>query len=387
MRVVVVALVLTACASRPAQPPHAPAPRVQRAGTRAAISTPLRIRAPRPDVSFPDLVPDLAEEPRWPLTGMQHPSLQPSFDVADALAEPGIGWMELCARNVDRRRDPAHRDELLYLAGWCAASRHDAAAAVALLAQVRGSAVPGISRGVGFDIANILVDTQDAEHADQILVAAQLRSAELYDLLAASYFEIGRNDDSVQATSAALQLDARRAPAATCHRLARVALLGPEASRGFDVDELSSAAHAKQPDPVCVELAAEVSCVVDPAVRCHDYEALHHVDHGVQLLAALVEHWREPRDWRGWLDVALDIHRQGPQPQTLEMESGALDAAVVGSECKEHELRSIADRMDQTAAMAHAPGLATRIEWARSLWRDPDECTKFRARWLTDNPQ
>lgn len=380
-------LVLAACAPKPAAPLPVVRAITHPASMRAPISNPLRIRAPRLDVDFPDLVPDLAEEPRWPLTGMQHPSLQPSYDVADALAEPGITWTDLCARNVDRRRDPAHRDELVYLAGWCAAQHHDAAAAVGWLAQVRSSAVPGIARGVGFDIANILVDTQDEEHADQILTAAQLRSAELYDLLAAAYFEIGRNDDAVQATAAALQLDTRHARSATCHRLARAALLGPEAGRGFDVAELASAADGKPPDPVCVELAAEVACVVDPDVGCQDYDALHHIDRGLQQLAALAEHWREPRDWQEWMDVALRIHTQGPRNQTLEMESGALEAAVVGTECQPHPLHAIAEDIDLAFSMPHAPGLATKLEWARTLWKAPDQCAAFRARWLADHPQ
>lgn len=379
-------LALASCAPKPAEPVPVEPRIAHPIGLRAPISDPLRIRAPRPDVTFPDLVPDLAEEPRWPLTGMQHPSLQPSFDVADALAEPGITWTDLCARNVDRRRDPSHRDELIYLAGWCAAQRHDAAAAIGLLAQVRSSAVPGIARGVGFDIANILVDTQDAEHADQILVATGLRSTEVYDLLAAAYFEIGRNDDAVQATSAALQLDAHHTRAATCHRLARAALLGPEASRAFDVDELTSASHAKVPDPVCVELAAEVACLVDPDAGCRDYDLAHRIDGRIHNLAVLAEHWREPRDWQEWMDVAFRIELQGPRNQTLDMESGALDAAVVGTECQGPALQSIATRLDHFVA-DHAPGLATKLEWARTLWKAPDRCRAFRAQWLRDNPQ
>ena len=380
-------LALAACAPHPAAPLPVVSPIAHPAGMRAPISNPLLVRAPRPDVSFPDLVPDLAEEPRWPLTGMQHPSLQPSFDVADALAEPGITWTELCARNVDRRRDPAHRDELIYLAGWCAAARHDAAAAVGLLAQVRSSAVPGIAHAVGFDIADILVDSQDAEHADRILVAIQLRSAELYDLLAAAYFEIGRNDDAVQATAAALQLDARHTPAATCHRLARAALLGPAASQELEVDELTSASHSKVPDPVCVELAAEVACVANPELGCLGYMANHHIDAALKNLAALVEHWRDPRDWTDWMDVARRIHNQGPHTQTLAMESGALDAAIVGSECAPGRLRSIAHRIDSSFTLLHAPGLATKLDWARTLWKTPDACDAFRSRWLADNPQ
>ena len=383
-----VCLLGAACAPKPPEPLLPPKrPVARNLPARAPISNPLLIRAPRPDVTFPDLVPDLAEEPRWPLTGMQHPSLQPSYDVADALAEPGITWTDLCARSVDRRRDTAHRDELVYLGAWCAAERHDPSAAIRLLAQVRNSAVPGIAHAVPFDLANVLVDSQDAEHADRILDQTQLRTAPVYDVIAAAYFEVGRTDDAVQATTAALNIDYVHEQKTTCHRLARSALLSPEAARPLIVSELTNMAHRKAPDPVCVELAAEVACVVDPDSACSDYNASHHIDPSVQNLAAVAEHWREARDWKAWMDLALRIHRQGARPQTLAMESIALDAAVVASECEPYALRGIANRIDQFFTLPHAPGLATRLEWARTMWTTPDTCHAFRTKWLADNPQ
>ncbi len=378
--------VVAACAAKPAEPlrPVPPAPRVHAV---APIHVPPLVRAARADVTFPDLVPDLAEEPRWPLTGMQHPSLQPSYDIADALAEPGITWTELCARNVDRRRDAAHRDELLYLSGWCAAARHDPTAAVTLLAQVRGSAVPGIAHAVPFDIANILVDSQDAEHADAILVQAQIRGAHLYDMLAAAYFEIGRNDDALQATASALQLDSRHEAAATCHRLARSALLGPQASRALLVSELTSAANRKQPDPVCVELASEVSCVVDPEIGCYDYQRAHPMDAKLLELARLDEHWTAPRPWRDWLDVARDLHGDLARPQAAALFSAALDAAIVGCECDRLALRLISERVVNWTVTPGFEQVRPKVEWAAGLFRRPEECTSFRAHWLHDHPQ
>jgi hypothetical protein len=376
-------LLIAACAPKPAEPLPAVPEIAHPAGMRAPISNPLRIRAPRPDVTFPDVVPDLAEEPRWPLTGMQHPSLQPSFDVADALAEPGITWTDLCARNVDRRRDPAHRDELLYLAGWCAAQRHETAAAVGLLAQVRDSAVPGIARAVPFDVADILVDCEDAEHADQILTQAQLRSAALYDVLAAAYFEIGRTDDALQATTSALQLDARRENLATCHRFARAALLSPKASRDVLVDELARASRRKPPDPACEELAAAVSCVVHPFTGCADYRSLHPVDHGLVALAAIADEWSDARSWSEWMLTAQEIRNTVTRPETATMLSDALDAAVVASECQPDTLKHIAQLILDIAAGSQV----ARAMWLASLWQKPDECARFRTRWLADHPQ
>ncbi|MBV8756475.1 MAG: hypothetical protein JO257_04335 [Deltaproteobacteria bacterium] len=380
---------LAACAPKPATP-GAPAPSTASAelpGSRAQIRAPILIRAPRPDVTFPDLVPDLAEEPRWPLTGMQHPSLQPSYDVADTLAEPGITWTELCARSVDRRRDPSHHDELIYLGAWCAAERRDPETAVGLLAQVRGSAVPGIARAVPLDVANILVDSQDAEHADQILVHAQLRSAQLYDLIAAAYFEIGRNDDAVQATTSALQLDQRYDRAATCHRLARAALLGREASRVLLATELTRATNGKTPDPQCVELAAGVECAVDPEAGCRTYIVNHHIDDAVWRLAKIDEHWRDPQTWDGWLDVALHIELLTARPESLPMLSVAVEAAVVASECRQLPLQTISNRLDRMVRDGHIPGAAGKLDWARTLYQKPDDCAAFRTKWLADNPQ
>lgn len=378
-----VLVAMAACAPRPPEP----LPPVTRVRAVPPIHAPLLVRAPRAGVAFPDLVPELAEEPRWPLTGMQHPSLQPSYDIADALAEPGITWTDLCARNVDRRRDPAHRDELLYLSGWCAAARHDPAAAITLLAQVRGSAVPGIAHAVPFDVANILVDSQDAEHADQILDRAQLRTPPLYDVLAAAYFEIGRNDDAVEATAAALQLDSRHAPAATCHRLARSALLGPQASRALLVSELASAANKKPPDPVCVELASQVSCAVDPQAGCGSYWYGHTIDPELLDLARIDEHWTTARPWRDWLDLADEIHVDLARPQAAPMCTAALDAAIVASECDRLTLRHIAETIASWSATPGFELVRAKAEWAATLFRKPGECAAFRARWLVDHPQ
>lgn len=51
-------------------------------------------RIPRPVLAIAEPRPDLGEEPRWPLTIMQHPALEPQFNVAGALADPGISWRE-----------------------------------------------------------------------------------------------------------------------------------------------------------------------------------------------------------------------------------------------------------------------------------------------------
>ena len=141
-----------------------------------------------------------------------------------------------------------------------ASDKRDAIMAAALDLFVErgfhGTAVPEIASAVPFDLANILVDSQDAEHADQLLSDEGLRDPHLWDVLAASYFEVGKDGDAVHATSTALQLAPREAPATTCHRLTREILLGSDALGELVRKDLDRLSLGRAPDPTCIELAA-----------------------------------------------------------------------------------------------------------------------------------
>ena len=308
-------------------------------------------RFPRPELAIAEPKPDLTEEPRWPLTIMQHPALEPQFNVAGALADPGISWTELCARGVQHRHDPARQDELAYLGGWCAAEQHDVQLAMRDLAPLMRSPVPGIANGAPFDMVNVLVQSDDADHATQLLADQQLRDAHLWDLLAAAFFEIGKYNDALSATSTAMQLDPHPAPAATCHRLAREVLLGPESVRQLLREQLAALVHdRKHVDPTCEYLAAAIpvrsrrrllQVLREPAParrRRLPRAAVRAVEHSARLVGL------------DRLRVERDIYSS--RPGRSELTIAALDAAVVSSECKDLALAAVVTAVD---AM-HAPG-------------------------------
>lgn len=332
--------------------------------------------------------PDLSEEPRWPLSIMDHPKLEPHHDVAGVLAEPGISWTELCARGVDKRRDPSHRDELQYLSAWCAVAHHDVRTAVTTLAPLVHSVVPEIARAVPIDLANILVQSQDADHADQSLSDEGLRDPHLWDVLAASYFEIGKDADALHATSTALQLAYRAPPAETCHRLARELLLGSDALRDLVQKQLDALAGSKAPDPTCVELSASVSCVVDRVNGCMRYYGLKNIDPALGRLWALHEVWDHARDWSAWVDMAQRAHSMRVvDPIAIDMTLQALDAALVASNCEHKALSDIWRVADAMAIGQRAGSLEDRANLALTLRGSPKDCAAFRERWLAAHPQ
>lgn len=345
------------------------------------------VRVPRPELAIAEPKPDLTEEPRWPLTIMQHPALEPQFNVAGALADPGISWTELCARGVQHRHDPARQDELAYLGGWCAAEQHDVQLAVRDLAPLMRSPVPGIANGAPFDMVNVLVQSEDADHATQILADQQLRDAHLWDLLAAAYFEVGKNDDALSATTTAMQLDPHPAPAATCHRLARAVLLGPESVRQLLLEQLTATVHdRKHVDPTCEYLAAAIPCVL--GLDCYKYYANQNLHGDEVYLALLYEKWNTPHDWSGWIDYAWSAFHLVPATGSKELTLAAIDAAVVSGECNDLELASLVTAVD---AM-HATGtketwLMPKVSWVHALADDRAKCTAFRAQWLAAHPQ
>jgi hypothetical protein len=339
-------------------------------------------------MDIPDARVDLGEEPRWPLSIMDHPRLDPHFDVAGVLADPGIAWTELCARGVHRRRDPSHGDELQYLGAWCAAEHGDVRTAVSTLAPLLHSVVPEIASAVPFDLANILIQSQDAEHADQLLSDEGLRDPLLWDVLAASYFEVGKDADALYATSTAIQLAPRAAAAPTCHRLAREILLGSDARRELLRKQLDALASGRAPDPTCVELAASVDCTLDGGLQCTRYYTAKNVTPELARLWALHDGWDVRRDWSAWIDMAWQAkHLVGIDPVAIDMTLQALDAAIASSDCDPKPLADISRAVDSMAYGVYAGRFADRSQLLRTLVGNPRECAAFRDRWFAANPQ
>lgn len=374
------ALVVMACAPRAAEPLHQPTEHKKPPPTTGTPVYEFKTRVPRPEL--PDvagLVPDLTEQLRWPLTVMEHPALEPRYPVARDLAVAGIAWTELCARGVQNRIDPAHKDELAYLGAWCLAEQHDTAGAVRALVPLTHSNNLGLASAVSFDLANVLVADVDFPHADQLLSGDNVRDPLLWDLLAAAYYEVGKNSDSWQASSTAAQLDPNARMELRCRRIVRLAMLGSPGETQVFLDELADAAKQKAPDPTCVDLALRVPCAIDPADRCDPYlRSQHYVPRRAELLAAY-EDWPAEAGTSGWLDYAWKAWHAFPADGSLELVNGALDAAVGTSACEPQLLQNVSRAADAMALNVQA--LAAKAAWVRSLLADVHACTDFRSHW------
>jgi len=382
MRGLAAAAVVMSCGGRAPEPlPPLQPPRVHPVEHRPE---PL-VRVPRPEL--PDiaaLIPDLTEQLRWPLSIMEHPALEPRYPVARVLAATGISWSELCARGVQNRRDPAHKDELAYLGAWCAAQAHDTAAAVRALAPLSHAANLELAAAVPYDLVNVLVAEVDVGHADQLLTGESLRDPRLWDLLAAAYFEVGKNSDSFEASSTAAQLDGSARMDARCHRLARLAMIGSEGQRSVFVDELADAAKQKNPDPTCVELALSVPCVLAPAERCEPYlRSQHYVPWRAQIVS-VYETWPERASWKHWLDYAWKARHAWPADGGIELVNDALEAAVGASDCSAKQLEGLSRGADAIAVGIEA--LEPKAAWVRAMLVDERACRDFRDHWVQSHP-
>ena len=374
------ALLVMACAPRAAEPLHEPTERPTRPRTTGTPLHEFRTRVPRPEL--PDvagLVPDLTEQLRWPLTVMEHPALEPRYPVARDLAEAGIAWTELCARGVQNRIDPAHKDELAYLGAWCLAEQHDTAGAVRALVPLSHSNNLGLSNAVSFDLANVLVADVDFAHADQLLSGDNVRDPLLWDLLAAAYYEVGKNSDSWQASSTAAQLDPNARMEVRCRRIARLAMLGTTGQRSVLVDELADAAKQKVPDPTCVDLALRVPCALYPANRCDTYfKSQHYVPVRAELLT-VYEDWPYDAYSSGWINYAWQAWHAFPADGSLELVNGALDAAVGTANCEPRLLGDVSRAADAMALSVQA--LAAKARWVHTMRGDARACSDFRTHW------
>jgi hypothetical protein len=375
------AAVMVACGPRPMEPPSV----VQHTVPVVTPAKPVsRVHVPRPDIpEVLAILPDLTEQLRWPLGVMDHPALEPRFAIAAALADPGIAWTELCARGVQHRTDPSHKDELAYLGAWCAAAAHDTDTAVRTLAPLEQSGNLTLATAVPLDLVNVLVADVDYGHADQLLSREHIRDPRVFDLLAAAYFEVGKSADSYQASFTARQLDPIARDDVTCHRTARLALIGPQAYRAQFIKELHERTKQKVVASVCSELAVSVPCMLEPVRQCDEYAKNHHILPDRTLLLYLYEGWPDGVRWASWLDYAWNVRHTWPAEGSDTLIGAALDAAVLAADCEPTALAGIAETSEHVAL--GMPSLADKAPWVRHLREDPRACAKFHDDWVASH--
>lgn len=374
----VLVVLLGACAPAPGEQLHQPTPRV-RPGEAVPVAVPpppAIAPPPAPDdsarrgrvkifVARPPLPSklalaasvdptDVAHLLKWPLTASHHPALDPAYAVAAAFAEPGVSWIDLCRRGAQNRVSKVSRDQLEYLRAWCDVERHETEAAVTRLVPLLRSSVLGIATAAQTDIANIVVDGGGADAAQRTLGRAQLHEIAMFDLIAASYLDIGKPDDAVVFNEAAIAAYAIQKPADHCHRLARRAILLTGAGRTSAILDL-----ARYADRTCGQLMKELTCWSTGS--CDDYFADRGVDPKAGRLVQIYVRWPiGPVDKPGWYMVASRALDLLEVPGADAFAVTALEALVRSVECLESV--RVTDDANRIKRAKHAASLDARLE-------------------------
>lgn len=330
MRIGVAALVLASCAPKPAEKLEV---LNARSAAREEVSTRREptARAPRPAVDVEQLVPDFHDLLRWPLSAMNHPTLEPKFGIAAVFADPGIDWIELCKRGVQNRSMGGQkRDELDYLRGWCSTLNRDVDNACAKLTPLVSSTVLGIPAAVRIDIANILVDSGHADKAEHWIKRHSIDDIELLDTLAASYAEVGNDRDAWTINRHVMDSDVRPTLETVCRRLTKHIVLSPEGERIAPAAELEKiVTSAKIANPVCAELHHAVRCWMNPAENCSDYFRDIGAAHSYENLLRAYYAWPSGgAPVSTWLYIASTAQYAADTPEGLELTVAALEMAA-----------------------------------------------------------
>ncbi len=351
------------CLHAPAPPldesPDPPVGRIRWDGKIAGLRT---IAHPRPPLDFAYLVPDPTTELRWPLPPNVHPMLEPRFPIAAQFAAPGVPWQNLCARGFVMRVAPGADPGMVeYLAGWCHAANRDIDLAVAALGNVRRMS-GRLGDAATLDIANILVDAGSADQAQRVLARALVGDAELYDIVAATYAEVGAIDASTVFND--LALDRLGLPADRCHRLVKqLAIAAPRVSWStmYELEQLATVPPA---DRECVRLHHMIECWQQPGAVCGAYFADVGIDPKHTLLLTAYERWPRGRSTTDqWRAIALGAIEAMPVGGADVMATLALELALRVAPCtpeSRSELRRDAQRIEQHPA--HVATLDPRLE-------------------------
>lgn len=324
-------------ATAPAEP--VPAPTTARSKPHSAprptvdevVSKPQLVSLPTVDVSA--FRPDFHDELRWPLTSTQHPTFEPSFDVAAQLAR-GMNWRTLCQKGA-QRRSGGNAELQQYLRGWCAALDSDIATSLRELMPLLRSR---LANNVRLDIANILTNAGDAEEAEHWLQKFQLaREHRLVDLLAAGYVEARTTRDARRINSYAMENDDQVPTATKCLRWTReIVLSGNRESaslRFFDASHVAA-------DVDCTKLKNKLRCWVDPKSCSRYYDDLNFGRDARDVVEA-VDAWDDARTSSQWMGIAFTASR-ARNVEGAELAVAALENArlVAVSNCN-GDLRAV----------------------------------------------
>ena len=300
------------------------------------------VHVPRPELDFSNVLPDPAEHARWPLPASLHPVLEPRFAIARALAEPGLTWSDLCRMGAQNRRLPGTQDLVEYLRAWCHVDAHDAEGAVVELAHLQQSAVLGLPDAIRLDFADVLADQAGAADAEKLLAKVNVSEVEVYDLLSATYFEIGKIEDAYETAKIAVDAHAPAPAATSCRRIAKRIVIAHELGGTTATDDLD--AYTKDidhPDETCFALDHEVRCAVRS--DCAFYVRDLGLDARWADLVRLYAEWPESADHARWFWIAQQARSFYPFTGSAELGAAALEGAYATSQCNAMMLSDISE--------------------------------------------
>ena len=316
----------------------------------------LLIAVPRPQVPRldkyapkpPPPPPDTSGYLRWPL-GMRHPSLEPSFRIASALASSGVSWLQLCERGAQSRRTTKDRELTEYLHAWCDVSAHDSAAALARLAPLSRSLNRSLREAVRLDVASIAVDIGPGDRAERAIADAKLGSVEVYDLISAAFADLDDKASAELFNDLALGADKDVSNADHCHRLARRILLDP------DTAQRARIWFSNASDPTCVRIEEEIACGQYNVCRPPPSDQ-------PQGLLLAYKYWPT---WQtnSWHEVVRDLATYRDLPDVDRLLVPAIEAAIKARKCDHIVVAEMRDEAGRIKANpAHDKSLDRRLD-------------------------
>jgi hypothetical protein len=302
---------------------------------------------PRPMIETQIDPPDVNELGRWPLTIAEHPALEPHFDVASALADPGVTWTDLCARGAQHRHLSTNQELVAYLDAWCSVITSDYSAAITKLGHVRFAANKQLVGALKLDVAAIVAAHGSATDLESFLRGGGFLDLEHVDLVAAAYFEVGKLDDAAVANNTARMMAGAPSEIDRCARVMRAIA---DTANGDRLDEIADLGRLAYPpadgirSPHCRVQADMVRCWHDNNCMKYWSDQIPGAEPEIlQLFADVYRSWDVQRTNDEWDVVARRLTFVPPLHDRYVLLRPALELALRTSHCKDTAVADVED--------------------------------------------
>ena len=401
-------VVMVGCGAKPAEPLEKPTPL---APNELQLSTPVPSHTvpsfagsgdlapetavamiPRPALETLLEPPDVAELGRWPLTIAEHPALEPHFDIAAALAAPGITWTDLCARGAQNRHLATQQELVTYLDAWCSVIPGHYGSAIATLGSVRHASNRRLVEALRLDVAAIVAAHGPAHDLESFLRAGGFLDVAHVDLASAAYFEVGKLDDAVEANRLAEEMESSPTESVRCTRMLREVADTTDGAREGALAQLRLAAIVPANDvrtPYCRAEYDMARCWKDGDCAAYWATLVPSADApGVVYLGGVYEAWSTFRRSSEWLRAAEELASARPLRDRFTLLVPALDASIRLSRCNRTLVAGleevIQESLDDLAAQPpKKPSLSIRQSYEANLTKQELQQIPARdvARW------